>query len=199
MNLRQRYKFKGKRRLPKFLLLYSFLVFFFLFYSTFARYATIVEDVTTIEIANWEIKVNEIKIGESQILSNIITLLPDTTRQTTTDNKLAPGQNGHFDININPEGTDVAVEYIMGFKTDNLPSGLSLTTYEVIEDNIYKNIENNTIKEKINLNDVSQGLSQADAKTVRIYWTWDENSTNIPTEEQKYNVAVTITVKQALE
>ena len=197
MNLRQRYRIKGRRRVTKFLLLYSLLVFFLLFYSTFSRYATVVEDVPVIEIANWEIKVNENEVVDGKTLSNIITLIPDTTTQTTTDNKLAPGQNGHFDIIINPKGTEVAIEYTINLETANLPTGLELTTYEILEDSISKNLENNTISGEISLSEIAQGLEETDVKTVRVYWIWEENeSNNIPTGSENYNITATITVKQ---
>ena len=144
MNLKQRYKSKGSRRLVRFLGFYSILTFFLLFYSTFARYVTVVEYDTTVAIANWQILVNNVDILNGETLTDFIQLIPST--QTTTNNKLAPGQNGYFDITINPEGTDVAIEYKITFDVSNLPTGIILKSYEIIEDNIFANIENNQIK-----------------------------------------------------
>lgn len=200
MNLRQRYRIKGRRRVTRFLLMYSLLVFFLLFYSTFARYTTVVEDAPNIEIANWEIKINENKVVDGETLSNIIQLIPNATTQTTTNNKLAPGQNGYFDITINPEGTEVSIEYLIELETSNLPKGLEVTTYEILETGITKKIENNNITGEINLsNDIIHGFKITNMKTIRVYWSWKENEINsIPTGTENYNITATITVKQKL-
>lgn len=195
MNLKQRYKSRGTKRLIRFLGFYSIIAFFLLFYSTFARYTTIVKNESTVPIANWQIKVNNNDILNGGTLTNKIELIPST--QTTTDNKLAPGQNGYFDIIINPEGTDVAIEYILNLNTTNLPSGIILTTYEILNENISANIENNQIEGKINLQQMQQ-LTSSDAKTIRVYWEWADGSTDIPTGEQNYKIEATITVKQKI-
>lgn len=195
MNLKQRYKSRGTKRLIRFLGFYLILAFFLLFYSTFARYTTIVKNESTVPIANWQIKVNNNDILNGGTLTNKIELIPST--QTTTDNKLAPGQNGYFDIIINPEGTDVAIEYIVNLNTTNLPSGIILTTYEILNENISANIENNQIEGKINLQQMQQ-LTSSDAKTIRVYWEWADGSTDIPTGEQNYKIEATITVKQKI-
>lgn len=199
MNLRQRYKARGRRRLKKFLLVYSFFVFILLFYSTFARYTTVVEDVPSVNIANWEIKINDNEIINGQTVSNVIKLVPNVTTQTTTENKLAPGQEGNFDIIINPDGTDVSLEYEIYLGTINLPEGLKIKTYEIIEDNISNVINDNKINGEIILNNLEQGLGETDTKTVRIYWIWEENENDsIPTGSEKYDITATITVKQKI-
>lgn len=195
MNLRQRYKSKGTKRLIRFLGFYSILAFFLLFYSTFARYTTIVKNESTVAIANWQILINDNDILNSGTLTNQIELVPST--QTTTDNKLAPGQNGYFDIIINPEGTDVAIEYTINLDVTNLPSGITLTTYEILNENISADIENNQIEGEINLQQMQQ-LTSSDAKTIRIYWEWEDGNTNIPTGEENYKIEATITVKQKI-
>ena len=199
MNLRQRYKARGRRRLKKFLLVYSFFVFILLFYSTFARYTTVVEDMPSVNIANWEIKVNSNEIVNGQTLSNVIKLVPNAMAQTTSANKLAPGQEGNFDIIINPDGTEVSLEYEIYIETINLPEGLKIKTYEIIEDDISDVINENKINGEIILNNLRQGLEETDTKTVRIYWIWEENENNsIPNGSEKYDITAAITVKQKI-
>lgn len=140
MNLRTRYKSSGKRRLARFFMFYSFLAVTLLFYSSLARYVAVTENTPTIEVASWKIQVNENNILSNETLTNIITLEPNGTSKTA-DGKLAPGQAGYFDIIINPEGTDVAIEYTITIDTSNLPTGIGLTTYEIVEDSISGNIE----------------------------------------------------------
>lgn len=195
MNLKQRYKSKSKKRFVRFLEFYSILAFFLLFYSTFARYTTVVQNESTVGIANWQISINNNNIINGGTLTNTLELIPST--QTTTNNKLAPGQNGYFDITINPEGTDVAIQYTINIDLKNLPTGIILTTYEILEDNISKNIENNKIEGEINLQQLQQ-LTSSEAKTIRVYWEWSGTSTDIPTGEENYKIQATIMVKQKI-
>lgn len=198
MDLNKRYRPKRRRRVIRFLLFYLFLSSVLIFYSTFAKYTTVVEDAPTIDIANWNIKVNNSDSNTTQNLSNVIKLTPDTTTQTTTDNKLAPGQTGHFDIIINPEGTDVALQYSLSFVTNTLPEGISLTNYEIIEDGITNAVQNNIIQGEITLNEQKDQLSANDVKTIRVYWKWNESSNDIPTGTEYYAISATIVIKQKL-
>ena len=195
MNLKQRYKSKSKKRFVRFLGFYSILAFFLLFYSTFARYTTVVQNESIVAIANWQISINNSNIINGGTLTNTLELIPYT--QTTNNNKLAPGQNGYFDITINPEGTDVAIQYTINIDLTNLPTGIGLTTYEVLEDGISKNIENNKIEGEIELQQLQQ-LTSLETKTIRVYWEWSGTSTDIPTGEENYKIQATIMVKQKI-
>ena len=195
MNLKQRYKSKSAKRFVRFICFYLILAFFLLFYSTFARYTTVVQNESIVAIANWQISINNSNIINSGTLTNTLELIPST--QTTTNNKLAPGQNGYFDIIINPEGTDVAVEYTINFDVTNLPTGITLTTYEILEDGVSTNIENNKIDGEISLQQKQQ-LSSTETKTLRVYWEWNGTSSDIPTGEESYKIQALITVKQKI-
>ena len=200
MNLRLRYRSRGKKRIIRFLVFYSFLVVLLILHSTFAKYTTVVDGTPKTQVADWHVKINEIDITQENTFSNLIELIPEGNVQTTYKKKLAPGQTGYFEIIINPEGTDVATQYNIDFDTSNLPKGIILTNYEIIEDNISSNFINGTsIEGEINLNNTNQSLSESDKKTVRIYWKWEETSTTIPTKDIKYYINSTITVKQKIE
>lgn len=200
MNLKLRYKSRGKRKIIRFLVYYSFLAFLLIMYSTFAQYTTVVEGTPKTQVANWNVKINDIDITKENTFTNLIELIPAGDTQTTYEKKLAPGQTGYFDIIINPEGTDVATQYAINFDTSNLPAGIILTNYEIIEDNISANFTNGTsIEGEINLNSTNQSLSENDKRTVRIYWQWKESSTTIPTKDTNYYINSTITVRQKVE
>lgn len=195
MTLKNRYKSKKNIRFVRFLGFYVILAFFLLFYNTFARYTTVVQNESTVEIADWQISINNKDILNGETLVNSLQLIPDT--QITTDNKIAPGQKGYFDIIINPEGTDVAIQYMLNFNTTNIPSGILLTKYEILETGISARIENNTIEGEINLQEENQ-LTQEEKKTIRVFWEWNEVSTYIPTGEENYRIQATVTVKQKI-
>lgn len=198
MNLKERYKSSGKKRKFKFFVFYLLLATFLIFYSTYSRYTTIEEGQPKAYIANWKVKINNEDITNKQTLSNMITLVPDTSRETTTDNKLAPGKTGFFDIIIDPTGTEVAIEYTINFDITNLPTGIILTNYEIIEDGISTNFTNTSIFGIINLTEIEQALDENNKKTIRVYWEWQKDTTEIPTEEDIYDISVTINVRQKL-
>lgn len=198
MNLKERYKSSGKKRKFKFFVFYLLLATFLIFYSTYSRYTTIEEGQPKAYIANWKVKINNEDITNKQTLSNMITLVPDTSRETTTDNKLAPGKTGFFDIIIDPTGTEVAIEYTINFDITNLPTGIILTNYEIIEDGISTNFTNTSIFGIINLTETEQALDENNKKTIRVYWEWQKDTTEIPTEEDIYDISVTINVRQKL-
>lgn len=198
MNLKTRYKSKSRKRVIRFFVFYSFLSLFLLLYSTFGRYTTIQEGKPRTEIANWNIKINNNDVTSENTMSNIITLVPDVTTQTTTNNELAPGQTGYFDIVINPQETDVSIEYIINFDMTNLPTGVSITSYEIVEDGIANTFTNTSIEGEINLSENTKSLSESDTKTVRVYWSWSDTTTDIPNETDSYSIKVIVSVKQKL-
>lgn len=141
MNLKVRYKSSRKKRFARFFAFYSFFALILCFYGSFARYIAVTENSPTIEVATWKILVNGNDISGEKIITNQITLEPNGESKTT-DNKLAPGQTGYFDIIINPDGTEVAIEYSISLDTTNLPEGIVLTAYEVVEDGDVGNFGN---------------------------------------------------------
>lgn len=197
MSLRERYKTKSTKRLTSFLFFYLFLTSFFAFYNTLAKYSTIVEDVPTVDIAKWNIMVNNEETIEGQTLTNTIKLIPNDS-QTTANNKLAPGQEGYFDIIINPEGTEVSIEYTVQVNTTTLHPDINLTQYSILEDNITKNYENKEITGNIELTENSSALTVNEKKTIRIYWEWPETTTRVPTEGENYSISTAIVIKQKI-
>lgn len=198
MSLKARYKSNSKKRVLRFIMFYSFLALFLIIHSAFAKYTIISEGTPKIEIANWKIKVNNNNLQTEQIITNVIELIPDATTQTTTNNKLAPGKKGNFEILINPQETDVSIEYIISFDTSKLPEGLGITSYEIIEDGIINNFDNVSIKGEIILNENLQTLTPEDSKTIKVYWEWLEDEQNIPSATENYNIIASISVKQKI-
>lgn len=197
MSLSRRYNTNRIKKTINFVEIYIFLTFLLIFSSTFARYTAKIEGNPKTETATWKIQVNNNEISEGETLTNSITLVPEITTQTTTNNKLAPGQNGYFDIIINPQGTEVAVQYEINIDTTNLPKGIDLTKYTIQEDNVEENISNNKITGEIDLNKLQQ-LEESDSKTIRIYWEWNKNSADMPVGGEGYQIIAEVNLKQKL-
>lgn len=131
VNLNERYKARHTKRLKRFLLFYSFLALFLFSYNTLARYTTYSINAVTADVAKWIIQINNIEISkDTQEISNIIDLVPSSETKTT-ENKLAPGQSGYFDIAINPAGTEVALEYTITLDITNVPTGITFKGYKL--------------------------------------------------------------------
>ena len=158
MKLKERYKTKGTRKVIRFIIFYLFFTILLIITSTFSRYTTIQEGQPKAYIANWNVKINNEDITNKTTLSNVITLVPDSMKETTTDNKIAPGKYGHFDLIINPTGTEVAVEYTISLDVTNLPQGIVLTNYEIIEDSIFQSFTDTNIVGEINLSNIEHAL-----------------------------------------
>lgn len=199
MNLNERYKVRHKNRYKRFLLFYSFLVFSLFIYNSLARYTAITENTGTVDIALWNIKINSETIeNNAQQMTNVLKLVPNEN-SNTTQNKLAPGQSGYFDISINPEETEVSVEYSIFFDTTLLPSEITITGYKKNENETIQTITNNTISGEIVLDSSKQKLTSSNTDNYRIYWMWDATSnTEFPTENINYSIIAKINIQQKI-
>lgn len=102
--------------------------------------------------------------------------LAKTSGATTMDNvnnvkadKIAPGTSGHFDIDLNPKGTDVALSYeVILSNITNKPKNLHFySNSECTEDHLIDTTDGAEITGTI-----AQGDTGAN-KTVTFYWKWD--------------------------
>lgn len=203
MSLSERYKSNRKKRIRRFFAFYLFFAYIVIFYNSFARYVATTENTPKMEVASWKIHVNGNNISKNDVdentLSNIISLVPNGNGNTT-DNKLAPGQSGYFDIIINPEGTEVALEYTITIDKSNIPEAIVLNSYEIVEDGLTQNFtEDYTVSGTIDLVDNTEQLTENESKTVRIKWEWpaDANS-DIPTGEESYDISATVYTQQKI-
>lgn len=198
MNLKTRYRSRSKKRVIRFFVFYSFLALFLILNSTAGRYTFVMAGTPRVDIAKWEVKINNNDIISQTTLTDLFDLIPNMSNENTTDNKLAPGQKGYFDIVINPENTEVSVEYNIVFDTSKAPAGVQVTSYEVIGQGKKTYTSSTGIVDTIELNENLEPLKSTDAKTVRVYWEWSSATSKIPTGTESYNISATISVKQKI-
>ena len=199
MNLNERYKARHAKRIKRFLSFYSFLALFLFSYNTLARYMTVSTNTITTDVAKWTIQINNIEIiNNTQEISNVINLVPSSETKTT-ENKLAPGQSGYFDIIINPTGTEVAVEYTITINATNIPTGITFKEYELNNSGTMQTVVDNTITGQINLNDNLESMTATESQNLRIYWEWTETEDDsLPTGTENYYITATINIKQKI-
>lgn len=131
--------------------------------STFSKYYTKIDGSGSSEIARWSFRAN----NTSTVMENI--KLSNTYNQSKlTENKIAPGTNGSFDIVLDATGADVAIDYAVTF--DNLvnkPTNMKFT-YNGVTKSSLKELES-LLKGRISLND-------SRTKTLTIEWSWAYNT-----------------------
>ena len=125
-----------------------------------AKYMSKVEGHGTAEVANWNFKVNE---KEEQLQA--ISLNSTINNKTVSNNKIAPGTQGSFQIKLDATGAEVGIDYIVRFENEsNKPTNLKFK-YENKE---YKSLTElqNDLTGTINANDAEK------TKIITIDWVW---------------------------
>ncbi len=185
------------KRVKKFLLIYIILVAIIILADfTFSRLYTTKESTASAEVAKFNVKVNGMVVSDN---INFNLNLSENTK--TYNNKIAPDSSGYFTFNINPDGSEVSVEYQIVFDLDNEDSDIKLTKYSIDGGKTFKeNIENgNTIRDEILLKDPSRGLTEADKVDLRVYWEWDDEKDIYNPQIDDATISVNATIKQIIE
>lgn len=201
MTLNQRYRIHNiKNTYKSYLKLFIIIGFLIAFYYTFARYSNVFVTTSDLDIANWRIVINGTKIDSTtETIDNAIELKVDDDE---TDGIIRAGQTGYFDIEINPDGTEVAIEYQITMDFSEMPEEINMTSYAKMENGIIKDSgqipADNKFSGEINLNteeNVKYRLDSRDTVTYRIYWTWSGEDFEIDYNDN-YNVKSDLMVMQ---
>jgi len=144
--------------------------------GTYARYTSTGTANANVDIAKWSVKLNGQDIS-SQTKDVDVTLTFDNN-DYVKDGKLAPGSSAHFDVELDPTGSEVAIDYT--FKVDTTKIA------EVLEENSTSNISVTGATYKIGTGE-TQTASMATDGTIRVSETLEQ-------VEQGQKVTVTVTV-----
>lgn len=121
----------------------SFYRFCFLFFSLFITsfivletYAVLFSDVevnTSVDLAKWNIHINDVNIvsnyDQTVEINNV-----NWNSDHTNSNTIAPGSTGTFEIVIDPTDTDVSFQYDLNFVDHQVDSNQILTVTSVSVD-----------------------------------------------------------------
>ena len=197
MTLYEKYRYNSRRKNSN-LKLYLFLAVLFILSTTLARYANVSNFGISTQIAKWSIKIN----GE-QLTSDKDTL--DTKIQLNIDNQLNDGiirngDTGYFEIEIDPRGTEVTIDYAIDLSFIKKPSEVRtdmLFTHYSLNDEQEKHVLTNnkidgTTQDKIiYLNDMPY-LGDLQVRKYKIYWKWEGTDLNLKEEDCIVNAKVTV-------
>lgn len=155
------------------LILISILVFFLI--QIFAKYLTSASGDTSMNVARWNILVNNISIKNNTDISNTLTpVFPGN--ENIASGIIAPTAEGYFDLNFDFSAADVSFEYEISTTVNENSSVKDLVTtgYSVDDgEKITFDEINSPIKDTINLTD------NIETQKIRVYVKWndDENAT----------------------
>ena len=149
------------------------------------------------DIGRWDIYVNDDSINE-------ITEFSVSNIHVSGDNNVkadyfAPGTTGYFDIVIDPDETEVSVEYSINVsfvkESSLLSSYIEFESYSLNNGSKIDLNGSTAINGEINLNGKSC-LDSSDVKTYRIYWRWiGDDLVNNPDES---SINANVQVKQKI-
>lgn len=162
---------------------YNVLIFFLIFsgailffaQNTYSKYKDDVDGTTNIQIARWNIIVNNESIAnKTSLTNNIQATFPGT--DYISPGVVAPGSEGYYDIVIQSRNVDVAFNYKLNASLDP-NSGISdlvITGYTI---DPVEPMENNVTEEYTGeiTGDVPLGKI---ITTIRVYIKWDDSPTN---------------------
>ena len=160
----------------------------------YAKYKTTLTGNGTATVAKWSFKVN----GQTQTIPDIDLATTMKKVNNVAENKLAPGTEGSFDLNLDATGSEVAIDYNIKLTVTEKPSNLRFYT-----DSSYTK----EIASTDGVMNVSGVMSLEEIKTIQtktIYWKWAYQTgtaandivanDKIDTADSKKSVTMTITV-----
>ena len=154
------------------LILILCLVFFLI--QIFAKYLTSATGNTSMNVARWNILVNNTSIKNNTDISNtLVPVFPGN--DNIASGIIAPTAEGYFDLNFDFKDADVSFEYEISTTVDANSSvkDLVLTGYNIEDGEKIEFSNNHSIKDTILLTD------NVDTRKIRVFVTWDDgqNST----------------------
>lgn len=173
---------------------FFFLIAIFLAIETYGLFESKRVNTTRVDIAKWQIKVNNSNINGSSSEFTVDSFHWNTS-ENVKEGKVAPGISGYFDIVIDPNNTDTSIVYDITFDFSNLDED------EFVIDEI-KEIDNKpivhtgtyTYSNIITLDEINN----SETNTIRVYLSWINDEANNEKDSslgEVYNNKIEIPVK----
>lgn len=153
--------------------------------STYARYATSTTGEANLNMAQWQISVNNQNITENYNTQLSFTPVIEEN-ENVKSGTVAPGSTGYFDIQINPEKVDVSFSYniMLQLPEDSVVSDLKITHYAIIpsgqDDNSIQKIPytGSSIENVLKYDNQTSNFKFSPF-TVRVYFGWYDGQDNL--------------------
>lgn len=158
----------------KLLLLLIFIIICILVYTIiqiYAKYVSSASGSASMNVASWDIKVNNLSIkNNTDISSVIVPVFPGNSNMAS--GIIAPTAEGYFDLNLDFSTTDVSFRYDISLDVDENSSvqDLVATGYSIDGGSIVS-FENSPYT----LSDTILHNSGTSSRTIRVYIKWDDD------------------------
>ena len=165
-----RKKYRLKKRIKNFLVFYTIVCTLFVASYTLSRYVGTTTVTNGIDIAKFNVSVNDIDVKDgAPIQFNF------SETSTFMRGKVAPNNKGYFEFTINPDGTEVSLEYEIKFNIDKFDDDFKLEYFTVNDGETHYDItDGNIAKNDLLLPTTETGFTDADKINIKVYWYWDE-------------------------
>lgn len=182
-----------KKKDLKFVIVFIAIVLFsfcYLSIGSYSKYRKKVTANTNLNIAEWNIKLNNESIINKSTLSNDI--IPEFEGNAyTKDSVIAPGTSGYCDIIINGKNVDVNFNYSITAEVseESTIKDLKITEY------IINPSETNTTKIAYNNSSITGNIihNSTEDTVIRLYIIWDDSETNIMDNAEDTSAATSST------
>lgn len=189
----------NKKKLKKFLIILTMLMFSFTIYKISRTYALLesnTQSKITKEIGKWNIKLNEEDITNGYTQDIIINNFLMSENANVKEGKLAPGVSGSLEIVLDPQDTEVSVRYDISLG-DIGKEQIKLSSVELIEGagELVKTAEE-TYSGIMNLSEITNKTAKA---TIKLTVLWENNEDNNEEDtaigtKKRYNLEIPITI-----
>lgn len=170
-----------KRKIAIFSALLSLSYSITLIQTTYAKYVSSAEANSNINIARWNITINDQDIIQNSNFTNGLTPIFENN-QFIKEGVIAPTSEGYFDIIIDGSNTDVSFEYTI---TINPSDNDTIQDLKIVKYTI-DDIEYNYIDE---INNTINHDDEIKIKTIRVYFTWDDDINTQTMDNQADTIA----------
>lgn len=164
-----------KRRLK--IIICTFIIIFFsgfLLYTAFAKYRKSVNQNIGINLATWNIKLNNESIAGKESISTVITPIFEKN-EYIAENVLAPGVTGYFDIEIDASEVDVSFSYAFTTKVKDYELYPDIIAYGYIID---PDNQTEIIEYDENTGITGTIIHNTETTKVRMFIKWDDDEEN---------------------
>ena len=153
---------------------FFFLVMILIVVGSYSLFESQRVNTTNLEIAKWEIKVNESLLsGNSSTFT--VNNFTWSTSPYVMEGKAAPGLDGYFDIIIDPNDTDTSIRYDVTFDFSNLDNNqFSITEIKELDDKSIVRTDEYTYSNIITLDEIEN----SETNTIRVYIEWINDEAN---------------------
>jgi len=181
---------------------FAIMMFSLILGSTYGIFESNLEQSSNIDVAAWEITVNDLSVTNEVNTFDIGDIIWEGS-ENVKSGKVAPGMKGYFDIVINPNKTDVSFRYDIIYDIDylsNINKAFKVTKIEELNGNPLILTDKYSYTNIIDIDEIKKGTTH----TIRTHVKWEDISDNgdndylSGTSDISFEIPITVNIVQYL-